>query len=191
MKQLQSISLAIAITLLLFSGACKKDSAAGTTGTASGSYYMRFKAAGVQKEYLQNAGGNFNHAQTTVGYYSSTIGGTKDPFDAKKDNMALALVVKGLAQQNITYTNFTTIAAGSQKAYISQAGYYNEAGEFYTSWSEDFNAAIPAGTENNMKITITAVTSTSLKGTFSGVLYNADYSKKIVITDGDYLIKLQ
>ncbi len=189
MKNIRAVNSCILAVIILLS-ACKKSSDSNTA-TPNGNYYVKFKSNGTQKEYYQNAAGNFNRAQSSGGKYSSAFGGTKDQFVAIKDNMALALVTNGQKQVNVNYVNYATTAAGLTKGYIVQLAYYDENGVFFTTWSDDFILAIPSGTETNAKITITAANATSIKGTFSGVLYSNDYSKKLNVTEGDFFIELK
>jgi len=192
MKKTHFSYVPAAIVALLLCVGCKKESDSGSPGAAGSGYYMRFKAGGIQKEFLQNTFGNFNRQQSSnTANYASTFGATKEQFEAKKDNMTLVLVTNGQNMQSLGYTNYTTTAPGFKKGYIVQGAYYDEAGVFYMSWSDDYAAVLPAAVESNMKLTITAATSTELKGVFSGVLYNSDYSKKLVITEGDFYLKVQ
>ena len=179
------------LCIVLMSAGCKKSTT--STGTSSsGSYYMKFKADGVQKEFLQNTSGSFNRQQTNnTANYASTFGGTLDPSMVTKNNMTIALVTVGPAKLNQLYTNYKTTAAGMLKAFIVQPGYYDENGVFWLSWSDDFIPAIPPGTTTSAGVTVTAAGSSGIRGTFSGVLYNSDFSKKLIITEGDFFLKMQ
>lgn len=170
----------IGITLI----SCKKENDPGGDGSG---YYVRFKSNGTLVEYKEYAEGNFN--KSAGGKYASTMAGLKENFVATKNNMSLSVATVAENTVNITYTNYTVSSAGMQKAALVSLAYYDDKGEFFMTWTEEFASALPAGVETNAHILFTEQTEQYLKGLFSGKMYNEDFSKKLDITDGEFYVK--
>lgn len=168
--------------LVLFCACSKKEDQGG-----NGSYYMRFKINGTQFEFKEQVEGHFS--KKTSLQYNSSLAGVKEEFIITKNNMSLLLTTDGETQTGITYTNHTTTTAGFQKAKLANLVYLDENGKSHQSWMEEFASALPVGTEINAQIKITEVTGNSIKGFFSGVLYNEGLTTKMTITDGEFLAK--
>jgi hypothetical protein len=160
---------------------CKKDN--GSTGDGSG-YYMRFKINGTLVEYKAQVEGTFN--KVTSLQHNTSLAGLKEALVANKNNMTLLLATDDDTQTGLSYTSYTTSAAGMQKARLAGLGYFDESGTNYLSWMEEFASALPPGTETKAVIKVTEAASGYIRGNFSGVMYNADYSKKLDVTEGEF-----
>lgn len=171
----------VVFSMLLFITGCKKD---GDAGNGSSYYYMRFKINGTQVEYKAQIEGNFN--KTSSSQFNSSVAGLKELFTSAKNNMSLLLATAEATQTGVTYTNYTTSAAGMQKAKLANLVYIDGSGKNYLSWMEEFATAIPTGTEVKALIKITDANNSVVKGVFSGVLYSEDFSEKLTITDGEF-----
>ncbi|PVD54127.1 hypothetical protein DC498_01690 [Terrimonas sp.] len=170
---------------LFFSGACKKNS---DTPNGSGSdYYMRFRINGALIEHKGQAEGNFNKA--TSSSYAASFAGLKEALVAGKNNMSVILGTEAENKTGVTYTNYTTATSGSEKAKVLNIVYLDDAGNAYLSWAEEFAPAIPSGTKTNAQVKITEAASAYLKGSFSGTLYNNDYTKEFSITEGEFYVR--
>ena len=178
----------LAIPVLL--NACSKSDGGTSNPPASSAYYMKFKIDGVQIEFKQNTTGVFNKAQSN-GDYTNINGGTKEQFAATKNNIAVLMTTVGQHSLNTTYTCYKTSAAGFVKAKLLSVSYLDDNAVSWVSWSEDVVAGLPAGTETKANLTITEANTTSIKGTFNAVLYNTGFSKKAVLTDGEFYLKPQ
>jgi hypothetical protein len=151
---------------------------------------MRFKANGVQKEYKANAMGRFNKPLGGATEYVSTLGGTKEQFEATKSNMTIALTTVGANNLNLMYTNYSTTAAGTKRPKLLQFGYFDENGKFYMSYADDMTFALPAGSPINSRLIVTEASSSFIKGTFTCILYSQDFSK-LEVTDGEFYLEVQ
>jgi hypothetical protein len=90
-----------------------------------------------------------------------------------------------LAAVNTVYTtNQTTIPGAIQDDLFSLVYFSPDSENFICSSLAEFNGKVSDG-----RITFSEVTQTSLKGVFSGNFYNADYSKTIAITEGEFFVK--
>lgn len=167
--------------ILMMSYSCKKDnnSSNDTTG-----YYMKFKVNGTPIEYKGQIEGTFDKESSMQ--HNTSLAGLKEALVSSKNNMTLLLATESATQTGISYTSYTTTASGMQKAKLANLVYKDENGNDYLSWMEEFAPALPVGTETNAIIKITEATATYIKGNFSGVLYNDDYSVKLNITDGEF-----
>ena len=167
--------------IMLIAYSCKKDN--DSTGDGSG-YYMRFKINGTQVEYKGQVESNFNKVLSLQ--HNSSVAGLKEALVAGKNNMTLLLATDDDTQTGLSYTSYTTGASGMQKARLAWLGYFDESGTSYLSSMEELAAGLPSGTETNAVIKVTEAASGYIKGTFSGVVYNADYSKKLNVTEGEF-----
>lgn len=187
MKKLSISRLVLCVLIsfsLLFTGACKKND--DKPGNGSG-YYMKFKLNGTQVEYTGQVECNFN--KTSGATHVASFAGLKVALNAGSNAMTLALGTADNNETNVTYTNYATTAAGTEKAKALTIGYMDEAGAAYLSWPDEFSAALPGGTKTEARLKVTEATSAALKGTFSGVLYNTDYSKELTVTDGEFYLR--
>ena len=167
--------------ILMVAYSCKKDN----DGTGSGTgYYMRFKINGTQVAYKGQVEGTFD--KVTSLQHNTSLAGLKDALVAAKNNMTLLLATENGTQTGLTYTNYTTGTKKKKKAKLVNLVYIDESGKNYLSWMEEFAPALPAGTETKATIKITEATTDYIKGIFSGVLYNENYSTKLNITDGEF-----
>ena len=176
-----SVFIFLLAGMMVIAYSCKKDN--GSTGDDSG-YYMRFKINGTQVEYKGQVEGTFN--KVTALQHNTSVAGLKEALVAGKNNMTLLLATDDDTQTGLSYTSYTTSASGMQKAKLANIVYKDEGGSDYLSWMEEFSPTLPSGTETNAVIKITEAASGYIKGNFSGVMYNADYSKKLNITDGEF-----
>jgi hypothetical protein len=150
-------------------------------------YYMKFKLNGTAYEYTGQASGNFNI--TSGGSQIASLAGLKVALNVGSNTMTVALGTAGDNKTGVTYTNYATTAAGTEKAKALSIVFIDEAGAPYLSWPDEFVAALPGGTKTEARLKVTEATSAALKGTFSGVLYNDDYSKEFIVTDGEFNLR--
>lgn len=170
------------LTLLI---SCKKNND-NAPGNGDG-YYMKFKLNGTQIEYKGQAECNFN--KVTNLQHAASFAGLKETLVAGKNNMSIILGTGDENKTGITYTCYATNTAGYEKAKVLNIVYIDENGKSYLSWSEEFAPALPVGTETKAQLNVTEATTAYLKGNFSGVLYNNDYSVKFSVTDGEFYLR--
>ena len=169
MKNLPKLFLSSAIILCLFT-ACKKGSSNKNT---SSSYYVNFKANGSQHKDTKLAAG----VQAHVGaYYSTAITGATAT-SSNSEKFTIVIASSALPAANTTY-GITPDDNGSN---FTELTYTTTDSKLYTS-GDGVNGS--TGT-----VTITSVSSNTLKGTFSGKLVNADNSDdSITVTEGEFYI---
>ncbi|MFT3750146.1 MAG: hypothetical protein QM768_17645 [Agriterribacter sp.] len=181
---LKSMSSLIIAGFLFSVTGCKKDN--DISGSGSG-YYMKFKINGTLIEHKGQAEGNFN--KTTASVYAASFAGLKEALVAGKNNMSIILGTEGENKTGVTYTDYTITTGGFEKAKVLNIVYLDESGNTYMSWPEEFVPAIPPGTKIDANLKITDATSEYLKGSFSGSLYNSDYSKEFSVTEGEFYLR--
>jgi hypothetical protein len=178
------------LLLLIVVTSCKKISIdAPPIDLTQTVYYVKFKANGAAVEYRGLAAGNFNVATSAPVSYISSIAGAKNENDNKKDVLALLLETAQNTKLNTNYTNFTPVNTNALKAPLCIISMYDEVGEFYMSWDESTLPIIPQGTITNNIMVVTSFATGAISGKFSGTLYNQNFTKKKVITDGEFYVK--
>lgn len=176
---------AVLFVALFMAGACKKTNN-DNLGNGSG-YYMKFKLNGMQMEYTGQVECNFNKVSGST--HVASFAGLKVALNAGSNAMTLALGTADDNKTGVTYTNYTTTASGTEKAKALNIGYMDETGVTYLSWPDEFAAALPVGTKTEAQMKVIEATSAALKGTFSGIVYNADYSKELIVTEGEFYLR--
>lgn len=176
---------AVLFVALFMAGACKKTNN-DNPGNSSG-FYMKFKLNGSAYEYTGQASGNFNI--TSGGSQVASLAGLKVALNIGSNTMTVALGTADDNKTGVTYTNYATTAAGTEKAKALSIVFIDDAGVPYISWPDEFASALPSGTKTEARLKVTEATAAALKGTFSGVLYNDDYSKAFTVTDGEFNLR--
>ena len=154
------------VCLILFAiASCSKknDDAAG------GTYYMHFKANGVQKEFTT---GVQAARADTEGLYDCILSG----FSATA-NFSIILFDHAPISANFNYTEAILPGTASPYAFIV---YQDETNTTFISSGQQSNAKASA--------TITELGSNYVKGVFSGVLFSGQ--TQMNITDGEFYLKL-
>ncbi|MFT4155888.1 hypothetical protein [Parafilimonas sp.] len=164
----------ILFTHILFS-ACKKDS----SGSSSGDYYMKFKRDGteIKMTYIPQA---FFTDVSSIGLYNCSL----EAFTSDgKTTLILMIYDPSAIAAGKTYMQdyFPSVAIVQ-----AQMAYTDETATGYSSGStiSDPDAACI--------ITISELTDTYIKGTFSGKLLTSDYNGiKYAITDGAFYLPVK
>lgn len=178
------------LALLFFAAGCSKsnvDVVPPPGRTEATPYFVRFKVNGVQKEYKDNGDvmqGQMNSGPTSAGEWVGSMIGMKDPLVNQKNALGMITSSVQKTEPNKTYTNYT--ASGVTKLKLLILHYYNEAGDFYMSWADDFST--PLGTVADSRFAVTEATDKIMKGTFSGTLYSANQLATAVITEGSFYV---
>ena len=176
--------MSLSLTLLL--GSCKKNNDNGS-GAATIDYYIKFTLDGVDALYLNIAEGNMNVVDGN-GKYTFTGGALKVANIAGSNSVALIVSNATPMTTNINYTSYTYNVSGFQRAAYSTLGYTNASGITFVSWGDEYSNT---GVISNSKINFTEITTTNLKGTFSGTVYKSlsGTSEKHVLTKGEFNLK--
>jgi len=177
------LMLAIIACILATMG-CKKSGGGSSAG--GNSYYVKFKVDGVLKTYSGLAAGTFNLVDGN-GDNGCLVTGGKDLSVSDKNTMDILVSDPTAIAANITYTNYATTTAGQVKPKDAYINYLDESGVLFSAWPDDVSTP---GVISDAKIVFTSVTSTSIKGNFSGTVYKEidGSSPKHSITEGEFFI---
>src|SRR5437773_7961158 len=164
----------LSAALAIFS--CKKDSS-GSNSTTNPDYYVKFKM-----------NGNWATWKTVVGELGPDLGdpaktdfGVTANDDAQKNILDISIQVDG--------SNFTTGSYDSDNGnYWVVMSYVKDANTGTMKYYDIEDAA--SGPPSKYTVNVTSITSTELRGTFSGnYLFNYDNQESMTITDGEFVVK--
>lgn len=191
-KQLFGICITVMAFSSIFITGCKKNTDIITNNSQ---YYVRFKANGVEK--------NYTIPVTTSQFHDSLIfsGNKVHIFATGGANsnghiITLGIYSEGLLTANTVYKESDLLFGFQPKVMFI----YNSNPGAYAYLSMGSYAPIPSafpqysGIQRDCKITMTNVTSTNIKGTFSGTVYHEknngdpDLIDKVSITDGEFFL---
>lgn len=161
LKRAFALILGVALLMLLV-GSCKKDD-----NTDSGAYVMSFKVDGKLVEFKVQASlvAAFGHADNV---YNAVFTGY-DP----DSNISLQ-IFDGKEIVAATYTGYGLVGGSIVGAVI---GYSDKSGTLYTQYAVNSDATI----------TISEITSSTVRGTFSGKL-RSNGKSDISITEGKFYV---
>ncbi|HET6252445.1 MAG TPA: hypothetical protein VFE32_00155 [Puia sp.] len=189
LASLAALSL-LAITL----SHCKKSNSSGNGNNGNGSgYYFKFKLNGASVEYDSEPVAELSPTNSE-GLYSAALIAYQNVNAGSKNAITILAYSSNTIAANVPY-NDPSKATEANGAPVPQSTvfWYDSTGVSYLTAGEfaDASGNIPiAGMVANSKLTITDLTSTYLKGTFSGTVYNAgNLSASITITDGEFYLK--
>jgi hypothetical protein len=160
-KQVIYVFLAVAVFAFL-SGGCKKDDDAG-----SGTYYMKFKVDGNRVEFNLQTAMVAAFAQSGT-QYNAVISGS----DGKR-NVGLQVFDNKVISAG-KYSGYTI----SNMAVVGTLMHYEDLnGTAYTQGS----------TNQDVEVTISEISSTTVKGNFKGTLKSTGKAN-ILVTDGEFFV---
>lgn len=191
------VGFVLAVVVVVSTPGCKKSG--GGSGGSGGSnsngngYYMKFKLNGVQTEFdSQPFAGISYSSQENI--YTCVIAAYKDVNAGLKNTVAITLFSNSAIATGVNYNdpakakeaNGDIMPQNTIFYYDSTANGYLTLGEF-----ADANGNIPLpGVVANAQLVITEMTSTSIKGTFSGTVYKSStLNTYYTITDGEFYLK--
>jgi hypothetical protein len=187
-KIIQTTFLAIALAAVLTSlYSCNKQSdIINNSNNNTNQYYVKFKVDGTEIKY-DYTGSTLNSVNSN-GEYGTAISGQKSEFEYNKNGLAYVISTISPATINTTYTNYQSSVPGYVKAPAYVMGWYDNNGNFFGAWGDLFASA---GVTSDAKVKLTAITSTSLRGTFSATVYKEinGASAKHLITDGEFFVR--
>jgi hypothetical protein len=183
-----------ALALLLFTfSMCKKTNSNGGGSGNSGGYYLKFNLNGTAVDYESSAAAELNKLNSD-GLYSAVLEAYKDFTIGSTTN---EITITLFSANPITTTTYEDPhkADETNGSQVPQAEVFWEdstaTGYLTAGALADSNGNIPiAGMVANAQVTITELTSTDLKGTFSGTLYNStNFTVVEAITNGEFYLK--
>ena len=190
-SRLASLGSLALVSLTLF--CCKKSSSSKSGSNNGGSgYYMKFKLNGVDVNYGSDALAELSHSSSD-GLYNAALIAYQDVNAGAKNAVTILVYSSGAIAANVGY-NDPGKAAETNGAQVPQSTvfWYDSTGAAYLTAGEFSDASgnmIISGTVADSKLTITELTNTDVKGTFSGTVYLSDFSKSAAITDGQFYLK--
>jgi hypothetical protein len=192
-KQQINISLfLLASVMLMTTAGCKKNT---SDLQNDNEYYARFKTDGVQQNYT--IGVSPNPATLAIGSNQVTIYST-GATTVSMQNITIYFFTLIPLTSNFTHTE-TDLLLGTQPEIIFRYSKNLASNNYYPITNYDHAGTNPlyAGLVRNFRVTVTAVTATTIKGTFSGTVYHenangdADLSDKIQITNGEFFLPIK
>ncbi|MBN2637432.1 MAG: hypothetical protein JXR61_14250 [Prolixibacteraceae bacterium] len=166
MKKSATFFLVLAILIagvVLISG-CTKDE-------VPAEYYMRFKSNGVQVEYTNQLGLTAGFAQSG-NQHVGTISGWNDA----NSNFSLLLYNLAPITEN-TYSGYAVSVDGTVGVLLAHKE-INSGAVYSSGVTPDYDS----------RVTITEITETGVKGTFSGLIKSSGFPD-INITEGSFYVK--
>lgn len=157
----KSAALILAFALLMMFNACKKEE------NSNDGYMMRFKVNGAQVEFKTQAS-----LVAAFGQSGNIFNGVFTGYDAKS-NISLQ-VYDNKAISETTFSGYALVGSSFVGALI---GYQDNDGTLYTQGSINSDATIK----------ISEMSSTTVRGTFSGTL-KASGKSDIAITNGEFFV---
>ncbi|MEP7106389.1 MAG: hypothetical protein ABI760_00375 [Ferruginibacter sp.] len=180
-----------ALILLLAVVSCKKDE---IVMPAKGDYFISFKADGVQKEYKKEGFATISHSDTS-GIFIDFMGAYEKAIGVDQPQFSFILFSRTSFFATSVYQDpLKAVSIGGVKHPQVHITYIEEAGtDGYLSLG-GFTELIGPGrlwehTVADAKTSITEITATYIKGTFSATVFKStDITKKRVISDGKFYL---
>lgn len=172
---------------------CKKSGGAGDSGSNGSGYYMKFKLNGVQMEFdSQPIAGISYSSQDNI--YTCVIAAYKDVNSGLKNAVAITLFSNSVIAANVNYNDPAKAkeANGDILPQNTIFFYDSTANAFLTMGAlADASGNIPLpGVVANAQLTITEMTSSYIKGSFSGTVYKSStLNQYYSITGGTFYLK--
>lgn len=195
-KALQLLASAAILASVVFLQACKKETPPAPSpahaNTTTTQYYVRFKVDGILKEYYASDNAAFINTtlQSDSNFYSQfSCVDTNGIFNRR--TFSISIVDTTFLQSNVSYVNFTPTSSADHQLRTFSISYKDESGVQFFNWSEQ--TATSLGIIADARLTITDMTATYVKATFSASLYDNSYSAvSHLLTDGElYIQRLQ
>jgi hypothetical protein len=188
-RQFPIVLLLVAIALVQ----CKKNGGSPTGNNAtSGTYYMRFTLNGTAVNYTSDPNASLSFL-SALGLYNGALATYSNIYIGAKDAVIITLFSTKSIAAGIAY-NDPLKAQETSGALMPQAEifWYDSTG---VSWitagtfsDANGNVSLP-GVVADAKVTVTDLTTTTVKGTFSGTVYRPDFARYEVISNGEFFLK--
>ena len=183
--------LYLAAFLPFFFSNCKKSNSNSANSSGSNGYYMRFKMGGSSVEYGSQAFAEIAHLSSN-NLYTCVMAAYKDVNAGAKNAVTITIFSADPIAAGVGYNDPLKAAGSGGNVPETTIFWYDATGAGYLtagSLSDNTGNTRIAGVVANAKLTITELTSTYLKGTFSGTAYRSDFATSEVITEGEFYLK--
>lgn len=169
------------LAIAIFAG-CKKDNSATSSATSSSPYYLRFKSDGVLIEYKDSSYSKPEMGDVpgvNTGYFSCW----KANSGVNRNMFSIRVYGTDAVNTGSTYTEAIFSPTGTP----STTGFwYDESGVLYANMNT-ISAAYSTEVQP-FQTKITELTSTTIKGTFSGKLMDYKTSTVHIISEGEFFL---
>jgi hypothetical protein len=186
-------SLLVFICFVVYLHSCSKKDVSGTTNSST--YYIKFKLNGTETDYNSGAFGSILYS-ASAGVYTGFIAAYYDVNAGLKNAIAITITSNDPIKVNKAYKdpgksvqkNGDTTSQVTLNYYDNQAVGYLTLGLFVSP-----NGTIPVpGAVADGQVTLTEISATDIKGTFSGTIYKStdgSFQTYLRITDGEFFVK--
>ena len=183
--------LYLAAILSIFFFNCKKSSSGPTNGNGGNGYYMKFKMGGSSVEYNSQPFAEIAHL-TSNNLYTCVMAAYKDVNAGLKNAVTVTIFSTDPIATGVEYNDPLKTQGSSGPVPQNTIYWYDASGAGYLTAGllsdNTGNTPLP-GVVANAKLTITELTSTYIKGTFSGTAYRSDFATSEAITEGEFYLK--
>jgi hypothetical protein len=177
----------IAAAFFLFP--CCKKSNNGSSSSNGSSYYMKFKLNGTAVEYDSQPIGAISFSQSD-NLYTVVLAAYKNVNAGLANAVTITLFSNSSIGAGSSYNNPTTAKrANGDILPVNTIFYYDSTANAWLTGGELTLYGPVPGVTANAQLTITDLTATYFKGTFSGTIYKSDLSKSQSITEGEFYLK--
>ena len=176
---------------------CTKGDHGNSPDNQGTDYYISFKVDGVQKKYTSQVAGSLGYS-TQDKLYNGILQGYKDFSATEKSHIGIVIFDNVAITTGAYHDPQKANNVGGDNITKVMINYYDDTGNGYLSMGamvdEDGNP-LPGinGIVADAEVVITDLTSTMIKGTFSGTTFSstdgASFKDKVVITEGKFILK--
>lgn len=188
------IAAAVFLVLAVVPGCKKSGGSGGGNGAGSnGSYYMKFKLNGVPVEYDSQPFAGFSYSKPDS-LYTCVIAAYKDINAGLKNAVTITLFSNtAIAAGSYNDPTKATRAGNGEIVARNTIFYYDSTATGFLTMGmfvdKNGNIGLP-GVVANAELTISEITSSYIKGTFSGTVYKSStLTQTYSISDGEFYLK--
>lgn len=171
------------LSIVLLAGCSKKSDNPAEPGT----YYVRFKADGVQKEYRNHTLAQFYYDPENLSYHCNMTSSLKMA-ELGKDALSLFLLSKTAYKTGERYHLRKEIEMPKTNAIMPQVMlvFFTESGKPYTA---QFLPVTGLQFDDAAEVKFTEITDKYVKGTFSGLAFTSMPERaEVTVTDGEFYL---
>jgi hypothetical protein len=183
------VKLCLLGMVVFMSTSCSNDSD-DPGPNATGSYFIRFNANGVKKEYKLLTYASFSYDEDYPIYEGVALAGLTS--DGSKDVMSFFLTDKKEFQTGKTYNVKNPGDTSGPHAMMTQLKvvYLDENGTPFTAIFPDIELYKDLNVKDEAQLIFTEISDAHIKGTFSATVFTEfPERKKLIITDGEFMLQ--
>ncbi len=178
--------LGLSLAALLACSACKKDEE--PTGPEEGQFFIEARIDGelfrIEQALMSPLTGQWNNRTDSI--YVTAVAGFMNVNQADRNYLSINVILEGdSARLNTPYTTVPSGIAGEVPSLLSSMVYFDALGNSYVCHA----ISDQLGFETKAEMVFTEVSSSIMKGTFSGIYYLNSTESPKVITEGRFYCK--